>query len=150
MPSVSDLRHSLEKLATAARDLHERGRTAFNEAEMLTSLAGLAANHKLQLEQMQPVLPTNKKPAPGPDEPPPPDDREIGYALTLKGEYAQLTAFLRAFAQTFPMAQVVSIRVSASMERDGPPILAILTTRHCAFDALPAARVAEAAAQIPE
>ena len=151
-PTAQTLRESVRELAGTARTLHELGRSAFSEAGMLSSLSALAAAHELELEQLQPARVSVPKAAPSEDPAaaPPPDDREIRYTFTLRGDYDSLAQFLDQFSREFPHANIEGLRVSATQEPGGAPVAAIVTTRHWAFDALPVARLADAAASMPE
>jgi len=151
-PTITDLRESAQRVAEAARSLHDRGRPAFNEARMLTAITSLAAAHAVNVEQLQPTsAKSHRAAAPvDPDLPPPPDDIEIGYTFTIRGEYVPITAFLREFNGAFPFSAISGFRLSASFEPGAPSVVAIITSRHMTFDASSVLRVADAAVGMPE
>jgi hypothetical protein len=150
--SDQQYKDAARELADTARGLHSRGRSAFNEAGMLTALTALATAHNMQLDQLQPVpgRAVRKSVPVDPAAPPPPDDREIGYTFTVRGEYESLVAFLRSLSENHAHTCVVSLRVSPSQEAGSPPVIAVVSTRHWAFDVLAASRIADAALASPE
>ncbi len=151
-PTVADLREIAHRVARAARDIHDRGRPAFNEARMLTAITELAAAHSVHVEQLQPVPAKSQRTAAPADPglPPPPDDTEIGYTFTIRGEYGPIAAFLRGFTDAFPFSGITGFRISANFEPGAPSVVAIITSRHMAFDASSVIRVADAAVSMPE
>ena len=155
-PSAAALRAVAAEVAKAARELQGRGREAMNEVAMLGSLTQLARSHDLVIDQLQPDMQSEPKLALAPalpdqpSPPPPPDDRSSGYTFTVRGEYAHITAFLRELSAQLPGTTIANLRVSPTMESGGPPVAAIVSTRHWCFDAGAPIRLAEAAASTPE
>lgn len=152
-PTAGELRRCAADIAAAARALHERGRSALNEADMLSSLTELAAANALSLDQLQPnIVPPVRRAAAGlkPDQSPLSDDRQAEYTFTIRGEYGRVASFLRDFDDRYPNTMVIGLRVSPVQEPGSKAVTAILTTRHWAFDAGPAIRLAEAACILPE
>lgn len=141
--SAEDLRRAAARIADQARTLNQRGREAFNEATMFAALTDLARAHDLRLEQLQPSPgPAMPKPAEGTT---PQTDASINYTMTIRGEFASIGRFLAHLTRQFPNCAVVSARVSAAFDPAEPPVTAVISTNHWAFDAMPAARLAEAA-----
>ncbi len=140
--SLDELRAAAARVAERATAMHDLGRVAFNEARMLDELTNLARGHSLRLEQLQPDS--------GPPVPRPADgqaqhrDESIGYTMTVRGEFASIAAFLAQLPQTFPNSAVASVRLSAATDPTEPPVMAIISTHHWAFDTTLAARLAEA------
>jgi Tfp pilus assembly protein PilO len=151
-PTTEELRGCAAELAEAARALHARGRSALSESDMLTSLTSLAAEHALSLDQLQPnVIPAGRRTAAGlKADQTPFDDRQAEYTFTVRGEYGRVASFARDFGERYPNTVIVGLRVSPEQEPGSKGVSAILTTRHWAFDAGPAIRLAEAAQILPE
>lgn len=141
--SAEDLRRAAQRIAEQARALNERGRGAFDEAGMFAALTDLAREHELRLEHLQPGPgPALPKPADGAV---PPGDVSITYTMTVRGEFASIGRFLAQLPGRVPNCAVASARVSAAVDPAEPPVTAIIQTNHWAFDAMPAARLADAA-----
>jgi len=155
-PSEADLRAVALEVARAARELGAEGDNAMNEVAMLRSLTQLAKKHDLVVDQLQPDMQPEEKVAAVPalpDQPPPtppPADRSAGYTFTVLGEFTGIAAFLRQLGAELPGTSIVNLRVSPTMESGGPPVAAIVSTRHWCFDAGAPIRLAEAAASTPE
>lgn len=143
--TIQELHQAAQDISRAATSLHGRGREALDEAGMFAALTDLARAHDLRLEQLQPNA--GRMPARGPaaDGTPPPADRAVGYTMTVRGEFASVATFLRELPRRFDHSVVLGARVSAALDPHEPAVTAVISTNHWVFDALPAARLADAA-----
>ncbi len=149
-PTREDYQQRARKIAAAAHAADELGRAAFNESRMLGEWTALATKHGLVLDQLQPGARSEVTVAADSMSDAQARDAETRYTFTVRGEYARIVEFLREFGSSQPLSLVIGVRVASSQEPDGPPVSAIVTTRHFVFDAKPAVRMAEAAMGMSE
>lgn len=160
-PSLSEFRRCAADVALEAKELHERGRDALDEVQVLSTITAMARENGLTLEQLQPNVPASSgrpgegaagtlKGAGAQADQPQPDDRMTEYTLTVRGEYGRLPKFVQELTAKYPYMRVQHLRISAADEPGSRDVVAIVTTRHWAFDAGPAIRLAESACNLPE
>lgn len=153
-PTLAEFRRCAADVAIEARRMHDLGRDALDEVSVLSTVTDAAHRHELVLEQFQPnQTPVQRRAgatASTPDQPPPPDDRQAEYTFTVRGPYARLPEFIRALADRYPNSSIVHLRVSPVQEPGSGDVSAVITSRHWAFDAGPAIRLAESACSLTE
>lgn len=131
---------ALEKVNRRAESIAAKGRPARDERSLYAAITAMAGEHRVRLDELNPVRKAANAPAaaappsPGATTRPVVAETSVGYSMVAIATYEDLAAFLAAMRMDLGFSCIRSVRITPVQDERVKLVRATIETEHYSFE----------------